>query len=453
MEFRNEVNEVLAQHASKFDQVSNRVEQVSNTLQQVLTELQAMRVTQSPLTITHEVNPFATAESSQIRGERHDTHLKLSFPKFDGDDPNGWIYKAEQYFDYNGVPDSQQAQVASFHLEGIALQWHRWLIKFRGPLTWTEFTKAALLRFSPTDYDDPSEALTRLRQNLTMATYQEAFERLSQRVDGLPERFLIGSFIAGLRDEIRLEVKIKQPNSLAEAIGVARLMEEKNQIQRRTILPFRSIFATKPGPNPSGGILGPSPSSNVRPTQSAPGPQRITTEEARDRREKGLCYYCDEKFSPGHRCERPQLFMMEDTGEASFDMENGETMPKVPEISFHAIAGTDHPQTLRVLGRLKNKELVVLIDSGNTHNFIDQTIVTRYGLPVIHNKRFQVMVANREKVNCAGMCQGITIDVQGHLITADYFVFPVAACPIVLGVQWLATLGPIETDYSKLTMT
>jgi hypothetical protein len=40
-------------------------------------------------------------------------------------------------------------------------------------------------------------------------------------VDGLPENFLIGCFIAGLRDEIRLDVKIKQPHSLADTIGVA----------------------------------------------------------------------------------------------------------------------------------------------------------------------------------------------------------------------------------------
>ncbi|XP_057484986.1 uncharacterized mitochondrial protein AtMg00860-like [Actinidia eriantha] len=42
------------------------------------------------------------------------------------------------------------------------------------------------------------------------------------------------------------------------------------------------------------------------------------------------------------------------------------------EISFHAIARTEHPQTLRVVGKLKNNALTVLIDGGSTHNFIDQ---------------------------------------------------------------------------------
>ena len=106
------------------------------------------------------------------------------------------------------------------------------MTKFRGPLTWDEFTKAVQLWFGPTDYEDPSEALTRIKQTTTIAAYQEAFEKLSHRVGDLPERFLIGSFIARLQDDIRIDVKIKQPSTLADTIGVARLIEERNHLQR-----------------------------------------------------------------------------------------------------------------------------------------------------------------------------------------------------------------------------
>lgn len=52
------------------------------------------------------------------------------------------------------------------------------------------------------------------------------------------------------------------------------------------------------------------------------------------------------------------------------------------EISFHAIAGTQHSQTIRLIGRMKNKDLTILIDKGSTHNFIEQTVVTKFGLPI-----------------------------------------------------------------------
>ena len=80
--------------------------------------------------------------------------------------------------------------------------------------------------------------------------------------------------------------------------------------------------------------------------------------------------------------------------EVEGDQPKPEPHDTLPEISFHAIAGIEHPQTIRDLGKLKNKSVMVLIDGGSTHNFIDQTIVSKFGLPVIQDKKFQVMVAN-----------------------------------------------------------
>lgn len=67
-------------------------------------------------------------------------------------------------------------------------------------------------------------------------------------------------------------------------------------------------------------MLGPSP-QNSRRTQPRE-PWLIIAQEAQKRRDEGLYYYCDEKFTPGHRCDRPQLFMMEDSSEAALEDEN-----------------------------------------------------------------------------------------------------------------------------------
>ena len=277
-------------------------------------------------------------------------------------------------------------------------------------------------------------------------------------MDGLPEPFLVGCFIAGLRDDIRLDVKIKQPKTLGDTIGVARLVEERNLLQRKGNTFVRSPANSRPLPTTNSGVLGPPPASKPVSTAAPSSFRRITNQEARERREKGLCFYCDEKFIPGHRCQRPQLFMIEDSTPEEIDTSDDctvdvATVESFPEISFHAIARTEHPQTIRVLGKLKNKDVTVLIDGGSTHNFIDQSIVSQFGLQEIRDKTFQVMVANREKIVCGGRCLALSILIQGHVVIADFYVLPVAACHVVLGVQWLATLGPIETDYRNLTMT
>lgn len=51
-----------------------------------------------------------------------------------------------------------------------------------------------------------------------------------------------------------------------------------------------------------------------------------------------------------------------------------------------------------------------------------------------------------------GRVTGLTILIQGYKITTDFFVLPIAACPLVLGVQWLKTLGPIEIDFQNFTL-
>ena len=100
----------------------------------------------------------------------------------------------------------------------------------------------------------------------------------------------------------------------------------------------------------------------------------------------------------------------------------------LPEISFHAMAGTTHPQTFRVIGKIGNKDITVLIDGGITHNFIDQTVVSKWGLPVVRDKVFQVMVGNKEKIECTGRCLGLSLTIQGYTIQSDFYILPVAAC-------------------------
>ena len=199
---------------------------------------------------------------------------------------------------------------------------------------------------------------------------------------------------------------------MADAIGVARLVEERNLLQRKARMsyPFQATsvrFRTMP--NTIVSMLGPPPVQKINQNcNNTPISFRwITNREAREHKEKGLCYYCNEKFVPGHRCERPQLFMIEDSPQ--FNYTNDEEAQHVPEnyeviaeVSFHAIAGTTHPQTIRVQSKLKITDVTVLIDGGSTHNFIDQAIVSKFGLPVVCDKKLQVMVANREQIECVG---------------------------------------------------
>lgn len=131
---------------------------------------------------------------------------RLAFPRFDGVDPSRWVYRVEQLFLHQQTPNTQKLLLASFHLEGQALQWYRWVERAGAISYWEDFTQALLVRFGPNQFEDPTALLTKLRQASTVEHYQTQFEELANRTEGLHEPFMISCFVGGLREDIELSV-------------------------------------------------------------------------------------------------------------------------------------------------------------------------------------------------------------------------------------------------------
>ncbi|PNX94328.1 Ty3/gypsy retrotransposon protein, partial [Trifolium pratense] len=401
-----------------------------------------------------DLNPFPT------------TSIKLDIPRFDGSDPLGWIFKINQFFDYHTTPEEQRLRIASFYMDGEALTWFQWMHQNGQILTWATFLHALETRFAPSQYEDPRGALFKLSQTSTVKEYQNQFEALANRITGLPPSCYLSCFISGLKPAIRREVLAFQPVTLIQAISLAKLQEDK--FSDRSFHPNRTNTATS--------SQSPNTNSSFKPTMSVVAPKtqtavkRLSPEELQARREKGLCYNCDERYQRGHRCKR--LFHLlivepEDSTEdaTSFHLESSDPDPIVVEsktsesepdpaqISLHALMGHTIPQTLRVMGQIHNKPVAILIDSGSTHNFLQDRVARQLGLSTEEAHSFKVLVGNGEVLNCTSMCPQTTLLLGSHEFSVDLFILPLSGAELVLGVQWLKTLGPIVTDYDKLTMS
>ncbi|VFQ97907.1 unnamed protein product [Cuscuta campestris] len=55
---------------------------------------------------------------------------RLDFPKISSFDLRTWLYKVEQIFATDEIPSEQKVKIASIHLEGEAIAWHR-IIEFK----------------------------------------------------------------------------------------------------------------------------------------------------------------------------------------------------------------------------------------------------------------------------------------------------------------------------------
>ncbi|KAF9677931.1 hypothetical protein SADUNF_Sadunf08G0159200 [Salix dunnii] len=218
-------------------------------------------------------------------------------------------------------------------------------------------------------------------------------------------------------------------------MSLARLYERRGGIRRFTQPAFKPVAVIAPG------------SSNPK------NFKRLSRTEMDDRRAKGLCFNCDEIYVRGHQCKR--LFWLDGVEESvqgeKEDHEFEEEFP--PEISLHAIMGENSGgKTMKIHGIIGEHHLLILIDSGITHNFLGTQWVTTLGLNCESKRGLQVMVANGNKVRSPGQCLNVPVTMGNQLINIDFFVLHLTGIDAVLGVNWLQTLGPILWDFRAKSM-
>lgn len=102
--------------------------------------------------------------------------------------------------------------------------------------------------------------------------------------------------------------------------------------------------------------------------------RRLTSADMDEKWAKGLCFWCDEKYTPGHVCKKKkQLFILEveeggeerEVDEYMVEEETCEDSALIPQMSVHSLDGTVESRTARVKRGIREKMVHVLIDSCN----------------------------------------------------------------------------------------
>lgn len=205
-------------------------------------------------------------------------------------------------------------------------------------MKWATFKKLLLSRFQHSQAGDAYEMLMALRQTEIVTEYRERFESLSTPLTKASDEMLMGAFGNGLKEEIRVELWVMRIGLLQDLMDSAHGLEERNAILDKAWEDFLSrhlkIAAvtkwTVTKPNAGWTRISGAPKSvrtttlnppNISETKSAPDKphqatstasntsragssvKRLTDAEIAKKRELGLCYRCDEKYSPSHRCK------------------------------------------------------------------------------------------------------------------------------------------------------
>lgn len=127
--------------------------------------------------------------------------------------------------------------------------------------------------------------------------------------------------------------------------------------------------------------------------------------------------------------------------------------PLQAQISLNSLSGHLAPKALHLVGFISDHRVTVLIDGGSTHNFVQPQVVTSLSLPCRRiSTPLRVMVGNGQYLECASVCEDVLVCIQNNTFTLDLYILPISGANVILGVQWLKTLGLVLTNYSTLSM-
>ncbi|PNY13662.1 retrotransposon-related protein [Trifolium pratense] len=454
-------------------------------------------------------NEGETSVNNSSQGESRLAGKKVKLPLFDGEDPVAWITRAEIYFDVQNTVDEMRVKLARLSMEGSTIHWFNLLMETEDDLSWEKLKRALIARYGGRRLENPFEELSTLKQRGTVEEFVESFELLSSQVGRLPEEQYLGYFMSGLKPQIRRRVRTLNPRNRMEMMRIAkdvegelkddddddaeRRLDKKNHFERMGLRDWAGSVRNKNGsqskdtmrlsnaggsyPNSKMGSTASNASSSMSSTaRNSEGKQRsgasdrwkgvrsYQNSEVEERRSKGLCFKCGGKWHPTmHKCPERSLRVLI-LGEGETMNEEGEIVnmedveaesdeDEEVECKLMGVLGSmGESHTMKVEGRIQNVDLLVLIDSGASHNFISPKVTTALGLAITPTPARNIKLGDGHKVSTKGICEGVMMKMGESEVVVDAYVLELGGMDMVLGVSWLSTLGKVVMDWKAMTM-
>jgi hypothetical protein len=386
------------------------------------------------------------------------------------------------YYKLNQMTETEAISFTTLHLEGEA---HEWL--YHGLVTlghsritsYREFTDRLMDRFDRKDPEIHFRDLAQLRQTGTTEAFITEFQRVVVVVTDISEpRLIMMLFTEGLTKPLKGWVKAYRPPTLQDAILRTRDLVDS--------MPKTKTFS-KP--------FVPQRDRDKNPFQIEwKGKEKLDDDTRQELMRKNICFSYRDPWVPGHRCMgKGEIHYIEvavdnvdseeeeqDNRSTSSEEESapakehpphrpltpaGAHPPEFPQLPEQAnrrkpakggviatLSGVPRYDTLCIRGIIQGQRAIALIDGGATHNFIDASLVSRQALQTEEFEGFDVAVADGHTVECLDRVPNLEMKLDNYTVRDTFYVVDLSDTYVVLGVQWMITLGKITTNYQTLEM-
>lgn len=417
---------------------------------------------------------------------------KVELPLFNGEDPAGWISRAEIYFRVQETTPEVKVRLAQICMEGPTIHFFNSLVGEDEGLTWESLKEALLGRYGGHGEGDVYEQLSELKQGGSVDEYITEFEYLIAQIPKLPEKQFLGYFLHGLKKEIRGKVRslaTMGEMSRTKLLQVTRAVEK--EVSGVGLSPYHGsrqgsgshrpnshgsgkpnsdwvLVQGRDGETRGGAKSNPNGPRGDKPAQTDQrrvGPRdrgytHLSYQEMMDRKLKGRCFKCNGPFHPMHQCPNRQLrVLILDDNEVGEDSEKKLLAVEVEEsedeenaemsiLNLNHIAFENH-QTVKFQGQIHGVPVLVMVDSGATHNFISQKLVQKMEWPIEETPMMGIKLGDGFRKSTKGVCSGLKLKIGEFEISPRMHLFELGGIDVVLGIEWLKTLGDMIVNWHK----
>jgi hypothetical protein len=184
------------------------------------------------------------------------------------------------------------------------------------------------------------------------------------------------------------------------------------------------------------------------------------------RKANNLCYACGEKYEPGHQevCskrQKPQVNALAindlDKEEITEDMLNQlaieDTLTQdFCQLSLNALSSKDTDNSIKLKALVNSKIMLILLDSGSSHSFINSDFVSVAQLPTVPIPPKKVKLPNGQWLTATAQVKDLQWYIQGHTLSSDMIVLDMGPYDAILGYDWLKLHSPMECDWNLKTL-
>jgi hypothetical protein len=137
-----------------------------------------------------------------------------------------FIHALEKIFQFHKINDMQKVDYAVTYLRGSALRWYKYVehqyVDHNAVKYWSQFTMLLRKHFEAANTETVvRNKLNSLKQLTTVSKYNDLYNGLIIEVLDIDEKSKIDMYCRGLKQDIRLQVSLREPKSLEDAQNAA----------------------------------------------------------------------------------------------------------------------------------------------------------------------------------------------------------------------------------------